>query len=342
MDRAWLSDLKFVHHLDRYRACLESIAAPITLEVDPTNRCDCACVWCTDQQKLSPTQLPFDLLRAVLRDAAAIGVRSVVFKGGGEPALYPHLADAVLCAAQAGLGVGLVTNGYRLSAAQLAALAAHASWVRVSLDAADADVYARVHRPPSRGAWERLQQVLEQLAASPPVVGATLTLSSANFHQVPAVYRLAADLGLDYLLVRPPFDHPPFSTPAQLAAAEEAILTARAQEISSTALMAPPPGALASYYHGPPARCRATPLVASLGADGRLYACCSVKGLADFEIADLNQVPLATAWGSPAHVERIRHLGGPPCAPHCTNRLANHNRVLNFLSLDDPPHVDFA
>jgi len=199
--------LKVLRHRDR----LEGIARgetvpPVTVEIDPTNACNHDCIWCISGgfRARNAATLSRELLLRLLIELAEYGVRSVTFTGGGEPLLHAALPQAMRVASEAGLEVGLVTNGELLSGEKLAAAAETCSFVRVSLDAGNAETYAQMHRPKAADAYERVLRNIGDLISArgrraTPTVGAAYLAHPANVGEIRAAARALADIGADYL-----------------------------------------------------------------------------------------------------------------------------------------------
>jgi len=115
-----LSPYKFLTHKDRliqfqqgYR-CVK----PVTTHVVPTLRCNQRCYFCTYGQykengNNGNLQMEFSDLERYIHQLASVGVKGVIFTGGGEPTMYPDLSRAMLLAKQCGIDVALNSNGSR-------------------------------------------------------------------------------------------------------------------------------------------------------------------------------------------------------------------------------------
>ena len=107
-------------------------AAPRLVSVALTNACDLACSHCYAPKH--PAMIPFDKLTRWLADLDTNGCIGVGF-GGGEPTLYPRLAELCSYAVQnTNLAVTMTTHAHRLTDQLLAELAGNLHFVRVSMD----------------------------------------------------------------------------------------------------------------------------------------------------------------------------------------------------------------
>lgn len=119
----------------------------------------------------------------------------------GEPFAWPHFRE--LCADLAAHGVllDLTTNGTLLTADRAEWLAPIARDIKVSFDGATAPTFERLRRGASfervcanvRGLVDRLRRVRVRR----PIVALQMTLMRDNVDELPALVRLAHDLGAD-------------------------------------------------------------------------------------------------------------------------------------------------
>jgi MoaA/NifB/PqqE/SkfB family radical SAM enzyme len=203
--------LKVLHHFDRIRALAEDRdVAPVTVEIDPVAYCNHACAWCVDPRHHAAqmSEQTFELLVKELRTFAVTGFRveGIVFKGGGEPTLHPNFGAMVDHAAASGFAIGIVTNGSRLTR-WAPVLAERASYVRISIDGPTPESHAAVHH--SRDFADVVHGV-EQLVgaratARHPVIGLTFAMDAATIDLADEALHLGERLGVDYVLLRPPF-----------------------------------------------------------------------------------------------------------------------------------------
>ncbi|RKY13732.1 MAG: radical SAM protein, partial [Planctomycetota bacterium] len=66
--------------------------APFLFVVSPTMRCNLRCYGCYAGEYTKESDLPWELLDRVMREAKEIGIHFVVISGG-EPFMYPHIWD---------------------------------------------------------------------------------------------------------------------------------------------------------------------------------------------------------------------------------------------------------
>ena len=188
--------------------------------------------------------------------------RAVQFTGGGEPLLNPDTIKAIVFAHSIDKNVGLITNGSKLTPE----LTQYCTWIRVSLDAYDAESYKRTHGV----GVDEWMTVLENVSAAVRVKGdCTIGLGYLTDEQTiegaEQAIKLAQDLGVDYIQFRP-YQGSQFDPRPILAELSDwdGVLTSEARYDRL---------ARDKTYH----RCYAAACAMVLGADGKIYQCCDTK-----------------------------------------------------------------
>lgn len=218
---------KALAHLDRLAAWQRGEKpAPVTVELDLSNRCILGCQschfahthtrgpWVSRDRRLPMLHdkggdlMDLSLALRVLEEMRAAGVESVIFSGGGEPTTHPFWLTAVEAAQSVGLEVGMYTLGGLLTEASARALASAATWVVVSLDAANAETYSREKGVPS-SRFEAACNGIGWLSGVSATVGVSYLLHAVNHEHMPQMLALARSLGADYTTFRPTVETSP-------------------------------------------------------------------------------------------------------------------------------------
>lgn len=206
---ALYSALKPLAFPDRLEALREDrVAAPVHIRIKPTNVCNHACYFCAyrnDGLSLGEgmavrDRIPRGKMAEIADDIVAMGVRAVTFSGGGEPLIYPHIVETVERLAAGGVRIGTLTNGSRLLGRAADAFAAHATWVRVSIDGWDGPSYARYRKVRE----QEFGRVLANLAAFAArgtgcELGASIIVDQDNAGHLFELGRRLRDCGLTHV-----------------------------------------------------------------------------------------------------------------------------------------------
>src|SRR5918997_3841310 len=89
---------------------LLSTKHPVLAHVIPMRRCNLACGYCNEYDKVSQP-VPLDEMIKRLDKLAALGT-SVITISGGEPLMHPELDDIIRHIRRRGMIAGLISNGY--------------------------------------------------------------------------------------------------------------------------------------------------------------------------------------------------------------------------------------
>jgi MoaA/NifB/PqqE/SkfB family radical SAM enzyme len=183
--------------------------------IEPTNRCNLECVTCIRHS----WDEPLGEMSSSTFERIVLGLRSfspapdVLFGGLGEPLAHPNIVDMVSQAKALGSSVELITNGTLLNrslAGQLINAGLDVLWV--SLDGATPESYKDVRLGAAlpevlanltefrRARWAKHYPTSFDLLLKPQL-GIVFVAMKRNIADLPAVFRLASQLGSMQFLV---------------------------------------------------------------------------------------------------------------------------------------------
>src|ERR1700678_1422613 len=211
---------------DELRARADS--EPVCLYLEVTNRCNLLCTTCPrTYEELEPeADMPWELFTSLIGQFPRIA--RVVLHGIGEPMLVKDLAQRVKYLKDRKIYVLFNTNGTLLTEANGRALIdAGLDELRVSLDAAEADVFKMVR---GKDFFDKIvsnvrnfTRMQRELNAPKPRVSLWLTGLRETVDQLPGFVRLAHSIGVtEVYLQRLVFFEDPMSEKS-LARAESAL-----------------------------------------------------------------------------------------------------------------------
>jgi MoaA/NifB/PqqE/SkfB family radical SAM enzyme len=168
-----------------------------------TSRCNLRCVMCKYWQTESEETLGSARWRDVFAELADLGCRKLHFSGG-EVFLRRDFLDLVEAARTRGLKVNMTTNGTlidRASARRIVDLGVNS--VSISLDAPGATAHDRIRG--QRHAFKRSLRTIRRLRAGSERlrIRINFVVMRQNFRRLPAMVRLAGELGAEELLPMP-------------------------------------------------------------------------------------------------------------------------------------------
>ncbi len=312
---------------------------PLSVEIDPSNACNHDCGFCI-YHSMHPAgrgeRLSRDKLLSLPGEVLALGCRSILFVGGGEPMTNPHTADAIERAAALGLACGLVTNGSLVDSAAAARLKRAATYVRFSLDAATAGTHLALHR---RGDFDRIVGNLRSLAASdgPATIGVSYFIGDANVHEIPAAARLAKDSGADYIQ----FKTVP-GVPMEPALHERVLHSIdRALDASDESFDVHVMNRIfenGGFQVRGYSRCHFQAMKTVINADGSVYLCAQKRTDPGGRIGNVNRQSLEAIWNGAERRRAVDSLDLAGC-PYCVHH--QQNKTLEFLTHFRAPHRGF-
>jgi pyruvate-formate lyase-activating enzyme len=162
--------------------------------------CNLACAHCYSQSSPAARDaVPVEILTALIDDAAELGYRAVAFSGG-EPLMYPGLAELLRRARARGLSTSVTTNGTVLDQSRVARLRELVGLLAVSLDG-PATLHNEIRG--SKTAFARLETGVTRLRASGIRFGFLHTLTRQSWEHLPWLAEFASDHGADLLQIHP-------------------------------------------------------------------------------------------------------------------------------------------
>ncbi len=353
------SALKFFHFPDKVRDWLAGrVTPPIHVRLKPTNRCNHDCSYCCYRNPELPMstmfrehdEIPWPRLAALLDELAEAGVRSVTFSGGGDPLVYPHITSAVERLAERGVRIALLTNGSALRGEIADVLGRRATWVRVSMDAADGATYAKIRRV-GLGAFDHVCENLERFVRtkSPTCeLGINFVATPENVGEVRAFLARMKAIGVAHVKV----SEVVVSTDEEENAAHLATyadeLRARVESAkrdlagNGFAIVDRIGGhASVAHHHATQATCPMLHWLVAIGADLNVYTCQDKAYSPSGLIGSLRDRSFVEFWRDPeTHRRVLSHNPGRNCRHHC----AQEAKIATLVEFRDAglAHTEFV
>lgn len=108
------------------------IIPPIHVQLNPTNRCNLNCSFCSCSARDKSIEMPFEKIIETMRKFKELGCKSTTLTGGGEVLMHSNVNVLIWAIHEMGIEIGLVTNGILLDKLSNKALNCLV-WCRVSL-----------------------------------------------------------------------------------------------------------------------------------------------------------------------------------------------------------------
>ena len=111
---------------------------PVLAHIIPMRRCNLACGYCNEYDKVSDP-VPLDLMKRRLDKLGALGT-SVITISGGEPLMHPDLDEMIRHIRSHGMIAGLISNGYYFTQERIERLnRAGLEYLQISIDNVEPD-----------------------------------------------------------------------------------------------------------------------------------------------------------------------------------------------------------
>ena len=187
------------------------LTAPVHIRFKPTNRCNHNCFYCCYRNKnlylselmKEKDEIPREKMREIVSDLGQMGVKAVTFSGGGEPLCYPYIIEAIEELHKLKIKVAVLTNGSLLKGNLADILARQATWVRVSIDAAEAGAYAK-NRNVSKKEFKKVCDNISnftKLKSKDCELGINFIVTNGNYRDVFKFSKFMKQLGVDHVKI---------------------------------------------------------------------------------------------------------------------------------------------
>lgn len=315
---------KIAHHRDRLDSLRRGgVTVPVTLKLSISDLCNHDCTFCSFRMEDNANSAWFaeseggrrnsnpsrriSLPRAkdLLTELARTGVRAVEFTGGGEPTAHPDHQQIFSHCLDLGLEAALITNGQRLSE-RLSPILTQFTWIRVSIDAANAVTWAAIRRV-KPGFFDRVVCNAKQLIAhrdqtgSNTVIGAGFVVYEQNWREIHSAVRMFKEIGFDSVRISALFNSSEKAGHFEGFAAEAAALCARAKHDFEDVGFH-----VIDNFHARlndlrmdmagQNRCWYQELAPFIGGDQRLYRCCNTAYTPEGNLGSLRDKTFDELW----------------------------------------------
>jgi len=323
--------------------------APIHLEISVSNYCNQKCVFCYIDWQHGKVHMQEDMLLKLIFDAKAAGVKSALIAGEGEPTLNKAYIAGVKKASEVGLDMALNSNMLAVSKKELHEVLPHLAWLRCSVQAADAETYAKMHNTRQSD----FGRVCENIRAAAEIkhemgldiqIGVQQVLMEENGHTVYDLAKLSKEMGADYYVLKPchPHELNSYKSAADMLERYNDVLL-KAQELSGDGFNSVIRWEFLNIKERKYSKCLALPFIWQINASGDIYSCYpkayderffygSLKGQSFVEILKSDKYKEVCEWVR----ENVDvHKCMLPCRHH------NANDYLWWLTEEEPHHINF-
>jgi MoaA/NifB/PqqE/SkfB family radical SAM enzyme len=331
--RQFSSD-KILKHLDRVNAWLKGRnPSPITAEIDMTNLCNHRCPECSGWyfQNRNADSLPLYLAQDIIRQLSKARVRGLIFTGGGEPLCYPYIEEVVKLAYGLGLEVGFITNGSLINEKIARVLLDCCTWLRISLDAASAETFERIHGMDGNTFDAVINNItllteMKNEVKSKTTIGVGYLTSDFTKDEMYDMSILCRKLGVDYLQFRPMQIHNNGKFKYHRTNIKKEIIRCLKESNDGYKVLY----SKHKYdmmrkknYGRNYQKCFGQQFATVIAADSRMYICCHMRGYDKYCIGDLKKNTFEEIWNSEQRKSVVENIDFQDCVPLCRDNTFN-------------------
>ena len=198
-----------VERLRQWRAGIP--AGPITMEINPTNRCNLTCTscWQREFEYDEKDYLSTERLLSLVREASEIGVKEVRIPGAGEPMLRTDLFEIMEEIKRFGMHGLLINNGTAWTEEKIQRVVAM-GWdcLTFSIDGPNPETNDALRGKPGTFALitknlRRLSTVKKEQGSDLPLIRFNMVLSNKNYRQLTEMVEFANEYDCKDLQVQP-------------------------------------------------------------------------------------------------------------------------------------------
>ncbi len=354
MDKYRIDSHKLIYHIPRVNDWLEGKNIyPVYMEVSPSGACNHRCLYCgLDFMGYKPNFLKTEILKERLSELGDLGLKSIMYAGEGEPFLHPEMVAIIEHTRESGIDVALTTNGVLLKKDIIERVLNNTEWIKVSINGGTRKTYAKIHKSKP----DDFDKVIENLSFAAKirndngykcVLGMQLVLLPENHLEVVSLAKLARDIGMDYLVIKPYSQHPQsktyqystikYSDYDYLAEELDKVNSDNFSVVFRINAMKKWDNNHRNYEH-----CLALPFWSYIDAGGNVWGCSIYLGDDRFKYGNIYERTFKDIWESGARQNSLswveENLDVTQCRVNC--RMDEINRYLWDLK-NPPEHVNF-
>jgi MoaA/NifB/PqqE/SkfB family radical SAM enzyme len=290
------------------------------------------------------------LLKNRIVEMGKLGVKSIMYAGEGEPFLHKDLPEIIVGTKQAGIDVGITTNGVLMHPDITEEILTSVEWIKVSLNAGSPKTYASVHGTGS-GDFDRVISNLEYAVGKKEreklhcALGVQILMIPENVNEVENLARISRDVGVDYLVVKPYTHHEKNQHEYQIRYQDykdiSDILDTYESDDFSVIFRenAMKKWDEKQHYFD---KCICLPFWAYIDSKGSVWGCLAHLLEDEFNFGSITSHSFREIWEGPKRMSSLKwveeHLDISSCKLNC--RMSEVNRYLNEL-VHPPEHVNF-
>jgi len=348
LSRDLLNSNKILFH---YGKMLEDILRgrtdfnPVAVEIHPTAMCNHRCIHCSYMERNeSRATIEKGVMEQLVDSVIRMNVRAVYFSGGGEPTLYPGLADHIRKLYSHGIECSIITNGSCFEQMGLIPVADKLNYIAISVPAVESGTFEAITGTKNlETVLELPQKIKATHGDSSPVIGSRIVLTNKNYRQVGDFLKITQEKRFDYALFKIVRDYE--DNGQGLNQEEELYLKEEIKKYEDVDDNFTNIKSIFNYRKLPcfKNKCWVNQygLLANVSTDGRVYPNIVEIDKEEFCIGNLYEETLESMWNSERHAEVKRLSNEKWLSGACKNcRAISYNEIINEFTERLPAYFD--
>lgn len=323
------------------------IIPPVTVDTDPTTQCNFNCTWCNAHRYRGKgnQSLSWNQLNDLVNIYDKWRVKSTCIAGGGEPTLNPHLEQFIYLLSTKNIESGIITNGSVITKNQIDMIVRHSRWVGFSVDAGDAETHIKIKGIRDKKIFRTVIDNLSKLCSLREKrrtvcdVAFKFLVSPLNVHTIYEAAKLAKEIGCQHFHLRPVCTDNLEATVLHEKTKFDSVIKEAKYQIQKAQTLDDDNFEVFGVQHKFGLKweriirfdkCRATPLLATFGADGNCHLCFDLRGKDEWIMCKHKDI--IEYWGSEKHKSLIESIVPEKC-PRCT--FGAYNEIIKKVFIED-------
>ena len=323
------------------------LVPPVSVTVDLSLACNLKCNFCNAKNVISNknAMMSPEWMIALPRVLKEWGVKGVTVAGGGEPLCNPQCDLFFYACKDAGIPVGLITNGTLIHKHRQTILDC-CKWVGVSVDAGTTETYGLIKNVDGG----RLKDVIDNITSitrKGPEITYKYLVCPENYSEVYKAVGLAFAHYCDQIHIRPVGkawfeDKTPVFDNGQVDSVLQQVSQARTDYECDRFKVFGITHKFGTDWgiHNDFEKCWSSLMYLVIQPNGKLITCCDRRGDDKVSIADSLEHPseIPLVWGSKRHKHILEDIDVKKCA-RCTFSL--HNQIYENMVVEDKTNSEF-
>ena len=328
---------------------------PIYAEIAPVGACNHRCTFCSvDYLGYKTISQDKDTLLKRIKEMGENGVKSIMFAGEGEPALWKPLPDVMeIVKKEYNIDLSMTTNLIPFTEKNSERFVSNSTWIKASINAGTEEGYEAIHQTKKSDFNKAIANMercvnIRNKNKYDCTLGAQMLLLPENRDQAVSLAKKMKDAGADYLVIKPytqslygvskKYEGLKYDDMLYLQDELDAISTDDFEVVFRANTMNK-----LNESKQPYSKCYSTPMFWTyIMADGAVYSCGAYLGNEKFHLGNINKNSFSEIWQGDKRKENFLHvkdtLDITECRRNC--RMDEVNRYL--WELNNPTsHVNF-